>query len=119
MSAKPSTDIFHDRLRTARLQLRAMSQVDLAKATGLPPTSITHFERGARKPSIDTLRKLADALDVTTDYLLGRADTPDAEHTVDPAYRHDLRLSARDRALAEAFLHMLAEHAQLENDNPG
>ena len=109
MSSEASTDVFHERLRVARLQLRGMSQIDLARATGLPPTSIAHFERGARKPSIDTLRKLADALNVTADYLLGRIDTPDVSHTADPLYRYGTRLSARDRALAEDFLRMLAE----------
>ena len=115
-SDKPS-DVFKERLRAARVQLRAMNQADLANAAGLPATSIAHFERGARKPSFTNLRKLADALDVTTDYLLGRVDSPDVAYTADPLYHYGTRLSARDRAIAEGFLRMLAERADQEKDD--
>ena len=69
---RPST--FGDRLRTARDQ-RAMSQSELATKTGLLPAVISHFETGVRQfPSADTLVKLANALMVSRDYLLGRVD---------------------------------------------
>ena len=105
---KPS-DAFKDRLRIAREGLRAMSQVDLAKATGLPASSIAHFEGGGRKPSFDNLRKLANALNVTTDYLLGRVDEPEVAQSADPLYRYGANLTEENRALAEDFLRMLAE----------
>ena len=108
MTEKPS-DIFKDRLRTARDDLRGMSQAELAKATGLPPSSIAHFEGGARKPSFDNLRKLATALNVTTDYLLGRVDDPDVAAAADPLYRYGAKLTEADRTLAEDFMRMLAE----------
>ena len=71
----PPTDIFKVRLRKAR-DLRAWSQGDLGQKAGMPGSSIAHFETGARKPSFDSLRRLANALEVTTDYLLGRVDEP-------------------------------------------
>ena len=108
MIKKPS-DIFKDRLRTARDGLRGMSQAELAKATGLPPSSIAHFEGGTRKPSFDNLRKLATALNVTTDYLLGRVDDPDMAVAADPLYRYGAKLTEQNRALAEDFMRMLAE----------
>ena len=117
-SDKPP-DVFTERLRAARVQLRAMNQADLANATGLPATSIAHFERGARKPSFDSLRKLADALDVTTDYLLGRVDSPNVAYTADPLYQYGTRLSARDRAIAEDFLRVLAERTDREKKDGG
>ena len=86
-----------------------MSQAELAGVAGLPPSSIAHFERGTRKPSFDNLRKLAIALDVTTDYLLGRVDSPDAAAAADPLYRHGAKLTAEDRQLATDFIQMLAE----------
>ena len=85
MVAEKPSDAFKDRLRIARETLRGMSQVELAKATGLPPSSIAHFEGGGRKPSFDNLRKLANALNVTTDYLLGRVDEPDMAQAADPS----------------------------------
>ena len=108
MTGKPS-DIFKDRLRAARDGLRGMSQAELARVTGLPPSSIAHFEGGTRKPSFDNLRKLATALNVTTDYLLGRVEAPDMAAAADPLYRYGAKLTEQNRALVEDFMHMLAE----------
>lgn len=115
MTERPS-DIFKDRLRAARDGLRGMSQVELAKATGLPPSSIAHFEGGTRKPSFDNLRKIATALNVTTDYLLGRVDDPDVAASADPLYRYGAKLTEQNRALAEDFMRMLAERDGRESE---
>ena len=70
----PRPSVFGDRLLAARSR-RGMSQSGVAKETGLPPAVISHFETGVRQfPSADTLVKLADALKVSSDYLLGRVD---------------------------------------------
>lgn len=111
------SDIFKDRLRAARDGLRGMSQAELAKATGLPPSSIAHFEGGTRKPSFDNLRKLATALNVTTDYLLGRVDHPGMASAADPLYRHGAKLTEQDRALAEDFMRMLAERDRRDRED--
>ena len=47
-------------------------KVTSPNAPACQASAISHFETGTRKPSFDNLRRLADALDVTTDYLLGR-----------------------------------------------
>lgn len=108
---KPS-EIFAQRLRAAR-ELRQWSQSELAEHAGLPPSSIAHFEIGARKPSFDTLKRLATALEVTTDYLLGRVENPGLAEAGDPLYREVGKLTARDREIAEDFLKMLAKrHAE-------
>ena len=112
----PSTS-FNERLRATREGLRRMSQAELAKAAGLPASSIAHFEGGTRKPSFDSVGKLATALNVTTDYLLGRVDVPDVAMSADPLSRYAARLSDRDRALARDFLRMLAERAEKERKN--
>lgn len=106
------SEIFKERLRTAREQLRKWSQSELAEKAGLPPSSIAHFEAGARKPSFDTLRKLANALEVTTDYLLGRVDRPGLAEAGDPLYRDVGKLTGHDRELAKDFLKMLAQRSQ-------
>jgi transcriptional regulator with XRE-family HTH domain len=64
---------FKDRLRQAR-EARRMSQADLANKTGLQPAAVSHFETGQRCPSFENLKKLADALSLSVDYLLGRID---------------------------------------------
>ena len=52
----------------------------------MPASSIAHFETGTRKPSFDSLRRLANALEMTTDYLLGRVDEPDLAQAGDPLF---------------------------------
>jgi transcriptional regulator with XRE-family HTH domain len=111
MTQEPA-EIFKERLKTAREKLRRWSQSDLAGRAGLPPSSIAHFETGTRKPSFDTLRKLANALEVTTDYLLGRVDNPGLAEAGDPLYRDIGKLTGRDREIAKDFLEMLAKKAR-------
>jgi transcriptional regulator with XRE-family HTH domain len=106
--SKAPSELFPDRLRAAR-KLRALEQAELAAKAGLPPTSISHFESGARKPSFDNLRRLAQALDVTTDYLMGRADEPGASTASDQLYRDIQNLTDEDRELAKDFLALLAK----------
>ena len=105
------SEIFQKRLRAAR-ELRQFSQSDLGKLAGIPPSSVAHFETGSRKPSFDTLRRLANALEVTTDYLLGRVDDPSLAEAGDPLFRDVGKLTGRDRELAKDFLKMLAERNQ-------
>ncbi len=107
-ATKDLSKIFAERLRLAR-ELRHFSQRKLAAETRLPPTSITHFEAGTRKPAFDSLGRLANALHVTTDYLLGRAEDPAVAQTDDPLFRDVSRLTAVDRELARDFLQMLVD----------
>ena len=109
MIKEPSpSELFQQRLKAAR-DLRKFSQGDLAGRAGMPPSSIAHFETGSRKPSFDTLRRLANALEVTTDYLLGRVDDPGLAEAGDPLFRDVGKLTGNDRELAKDFLKMLAE----------
>ncbi len=103
-----SSEAFPSRLKAAR-ELRTLSQAALAERAGLPSTSISHFESGTRKPSFDNLRLLADALNVTADYLLGRVDEPEGVGVADSLARHAKNLSAENLDLAEEMLKMLAE----------
>jgi transcriptional regulator with XRE-family HTH domain len=108
MSKNAPSDLFPARLRAAR-DLRGYSQGVLADRAKMPPTSIAHFESGSRKPSFDTLQRLANALEVTTDFLLGRVEQPTLADAGDPLFRDVGKLTGRDRELAKDFLKMLAE----------
>lgn len=110
-SSKP-TEVFRERLRTAR-EFRGFSQGELAKRAGLQASAVSHFETGTRKPSFDNLKRLADALRVTTDYLVGRTDQMDASAaTADKLHRHYSGLSAEHQEMADDFIQMLAERAK-------
>jgi transcriptional regulator with XRE-family HTH domain len=109
-SSHPS-EIFPERLRSAR-DRRGLNQGDLAKRSGLQASAISHFETGTRKPSFDNLRRLADALDVTTDFLLGRVKDLDGLAGADKLHRHYDRLTSDDRDVADNLMEMLAKKAE-------
>jgi len=107
MTEEKPTDLFPIRLKTAR-ELRKFSQAELAERARLPPTSIAHFESGSRKPSFDNLRRLADALSVTADYLLARVEELEAFTGTDRLHRHAHNLSGQDLELLANFTELLA-----------
>jgi transcriptional regulator with XRE-family HTH domain len=57
------------KVRTIRLQT-GMSQEKLGELCQLSTAFIGHIERGTRKLSVDTLVRIASALQVSTDFLL-------------------------------------------------
>jgi transcriptional regulator with XRE-family HTH domain len=61
---------FAERLRVAR-ERRDLSQIALARLSGIDQAQLAHYEGGARQPSVDNLRSLVIALDVSADFLLG------------------------------------------------
>ena len=61
---------FGNRLRRLRKD-RNLTQQQLAELIGVKNSVISFYEVGERTPSPDVLRKLALALHVSTDYLLG------------------------------------------------
>ena len=66
-------ETFPFRLKEARRQA-GMTQTRLAKVVGADNVQISRYESGAIMPSVDTLVRLADALECSIDYLLGRSD---------------------------------------------
>jgi len=64
---------FGERIIRIRKQLK-WSQTDLAKKIGTSAPIVGRYEREEIKPSIDVASKIADALGVTVDYLLGKSD---------------------------------------------
>ena len=58
-------------------EVRGLSQTDVALRTGVKVQNISRLEKGRRvHVRSDTLLRLADALQCSTDYLLGRCDDP-------------------------------------------
>jgi transcriptional regulator with XRE-family HTH domain len=104
-----SENNFATRLRMVREQ-KGLSQAELASKTGLQPSAISHFESGRRAPSFDNLARLADALDVTTEYLHGREAQPKiSTPTVNRIARYASQMSASDLEIFEQFAEMLAK----------
>jgi transcriptional regulator with XRE-family HTH domain len=108
----PTREIFRRRLREART-LRKLSQIDLADRAGLQQAAVSQYESGSRRPSLANLRKLGDALEVTTDFLLGRFDDPGTPATPDePLLRDFERLTASDREVARDLVARLAQRGR-------
>lgn len=60
-----------DRMQKARERKR-VSRYVMSELCGLTSGAIRRYERGERVPNIDALEAIADYLECTTDYLLGR-----------------------------------------------
>ena len=67
----------HMNLRNIRMK-KGYTQDELAKICKLKQSRISRYEVGNREPGIETLKKLASALDVTVDELL-EDETDDTE----------------------------------------
>lgn len=105
-------NVFPQRLQALR-EKRGLSQEELAKRSGLQPTAISHFETGTRKPSFDNLRRLADALETTVDYLMGRTNDPAAVVTEgDQLFRDFANLTTEEREIARDFMATLAKRSK-------
>ncbi|MDW3030867.1 helix-turn-helix transcriptional regulator, partial [Enterococcus faecium] len=67
---------FGTRLKELR-KSKKLTQQQLGDIIHVSKVSISGYERGERSPDRETLTALADYFNVTTDYLLGRNQTPD------------------------------------------
>jgi len=63
------------RLREQR-ELMDLTQEEVAQGVGITAAVLSNYERGTRDPDTETLKRLADFFDTTTDYLLGRTNDP-------------------------------------------
>lgn len=67
--------VFKERLKEKRTEAN-LTQVELAEKAGVTARTIQNYELGSRKPSnMVTIQKIADALNTTTEYLLGSSGT--------------------------------------------
>ena len=65
--------IIADRITKARKEL-GLNQKELAKKASLTEANLSRYENGIREPKSAVLARLADALEVSTDYLVGLTD---------------------------------------------
>ena len=94
-------------IRKVREQ-RGLKQAELAERAGLNPSAISQFETGQREPSSENLCKLADALGVTVDYLLGREEPKPSGSQLKKVLLHAQNMSQRSLDELEQFAAFLA-----------
>lgn len=96
-----------ERLRENR-KMRGLTQAELGAKAGIAAASVSHFETGQRAPSLESLVRLADALELSTDALLGRgSDSPTV--LVDPVFLRASRSNSRTLDLVKKVTEALIE----------
>lgn len=75
-------------IRELRESLK-LSQKELAERIGVSNVVLSRYELDDRKPDFDTLEKIADFFNVTTDYLLGRSDIKNPEEITYAGIKND------------------------------
>lgn len=87
--------MFGTRLKTARLK-HGLSQADLAQQIDAPPQQVQRWEKSSTAPTGETLKTLAKALNITSDYLLGLVEN-------DKDYLKSEALSPIERRVIDAL----------------
>ncbi len=116
-SEKSSADKVVSRIKTRRRELK-LTQTELAKEANLTPAAISQFESGTRKPSFKTLSSLSDALKVTTDYLLGKAEKNYNDLLADPKvnamFKGMMKFTEKDKETLYEFYEFLKTKAEAQ-----
>ena len=71
-------DNFNENLKASR-EKRGMTQKEVADIIGVAKSTYSLYESGNREPSVQTIKKIADTLNVSADDLLGLNNEP---HTI-------------------------------------
>ena len=69
-------NIFGKRLRELRLETLNMNQREFAKLLGISQPSLSAYESGRNKPTIDSVINISDKCNVSIDWLCGRDNKP-------------------------------------------
>lgn len=98
---------FKDRLKKARKD-KGLSQSRLADDVGVHVTNVSRYERGENKPTTEVLLRLADALDISADFLMGGSIDDAASGISDKEllmqFKKAASLPDADRRLVKEFL---------------
>lgn len=63
--------------------IKGIRPTDLAERSGIDKGSISHYMSGHYRPGSKSMKRIADALGVSTDWLLGKEEVSDARLTKD------------------------------------
>ena len=84
---------------SALRRARGLSQAELARRLGVSASAMGMYEQGRREPSAQTLVTIAQALGVTTDYLLTGIPGPGQEERLNQMLLS--RITTADRRLEQ------------------
>lgn len=73
---------FSKRLRSLR-EMKGITRKELAEMIGISESTLQRWERGITLPSLKYIKKLAIALEVSEDYLIGKSDVLLATNSIE------------------------------------
>lgn len=91
-----------DSLRRFRKEFN-LTQRAVAEAVGMNETAYQRYERGTREPAFKQLLAIAEAFNVSIDYLVGRVDTPPATQAEKPLDTQTDNFDSVERELVTIF----------------
>jgi transcriptional regulator with XRE-family HTH domain len=113
---------FSERIRAVRM-MRGITQEQLAEMADISRVMIGRYETTDQLPALDTLIRIADALGVSTDYLLGRTEAMEApftgQYVEPPKPPRSARKLPRTAAELEAFVREIIREVISENSPSG
>lgn len=71
---------FHELLNKLRIE-KGVTQEEVATAIGVAKSTFSKYDRGEREPNFETLKKIAQYFQTTTDYLLGLSEVMHPDKT--------------------------------------
>ena len=90
-----------------------MSQKDLCGLTGLSPASISQYLSGATgTPKPTTLKKIAEALETSVEYLIGETDEPDITPEGLPCKKMTVEEAAKRLGKSEQFVRVALQRGK-------
>ena len=102
---------FNERLKKFR-EDKGLTQVQLSELTGISARMIQKYEAGTARPRLDAAEKIAKALNITTDELLGTADI----HVAQANEKYGARGAKQAKQLTEEVTGLFAGGDMAEED---
>lgn len=95
-------DKFNENLKAVR-ERNNISQKELASIIGVAKSTYSLYESGNREPNVQTIKKIADALNTSADVLLGINEQP---HTI-AAHKDGEHFTAEELEKIEEYKKLL------------
>jgi len=113
---------FGNRLKEAR-RSKGLTQYELADLSGISQRMIVHYETVVKMPPVEKVKRIAEALGISSDELLGMpTPTKEQKKREDVSYRIMKRvnqiesLPKRDQDMVFRFINSLLEKNKIEKD---
>ena len=96
--------MFGDRLKKIRQQ-RGFTQEQLADKSHIARAMVARYETNRQQPTLEVVVKIADSLDISVDYLLGRTD-------IQSIYIHDIEVDSKHGRIASTQKDLSPEYQE-------